>query len=155
MELDVGTVSQRPPNSTDKMATLSELARLCSEQANDIVNERYVDWIWSTLEPLSLDGVVANSMAVSREGQLRPRTDDSVNMEQAMEQRLVVGNLLAQATRAFLRRLLKASLRQIREGQPSGSMLVPLHVHAAAQSHPEFDFLTQQYMGPSNEPDQP
>lgn len=61
----------------------------------DIANERSLDWIWSVVGQLRLKSVIANDMLLAKDGNLQGPTS-SFDLASAMNQRLVVGNILAQ-----------------------------------------------------------
>ncbi|KAI8374352.1 uncharacterized protein BYT42DRAFT_594493 [Radiomyces spectabilis] len=58
-------------------------------QHMDVANERTLDWIWSVVGQLQLKGMIANDMAVTRDGQVQ-RLVSGLDLQAAMEQRLVV-----------------------------------------------------------------
>ncbi|CEI88107.1 hypothetical protein RMCBS344292_02507 [Rhizopus microsporus] len=86
-----------------------------------------------------------------RDGNLQGPTSD-FDLPSAMEQRLLVGNLLTQATRTFLKKLITKTVDLCHE-QEQGSadksikMMVPYHIYQTVQNNEEFDFLSNQYMG--------
>ncbi|KAF7731196.1 YEATS domain-containing protein 2 [Apophysomyces ossiformis] len=154
IDVDASTKSCSSANNTLKYANLFERIReYSSSEPLDIANERCIDWIWSTLGQLRLKGVVANDIIQTRDGSLRTTTP-GVDLETSIDQRLVVGNLLAQATRTFLKRILNNSMsiwKNEHDIDQCDKMLVPHHVYQALQQTEEFDFLTNQYMGPAEE----
>ncbi|KAL0091050.1 yeats family-domain-containing protein [Phycomyces blakesleeanus] len=131
--------------------TLLENAReVGTHERMNVANERYVDWIWSVVNQLRLKTVVANDIALARDGSLQGPTP-SFDLNGAIDQRLEVGNIMAQATRVFLKRLLGASMdvwKRERDTDPGEKLLVPHHVYQATQNVDTFDFLTNRYMGP-------
>ncbi|KAG0168179.1 YEATS domain-containing protein 2 [Apophysomyces sp. BC1034] len=159
MDIDVDA-SIKPSSSTKHASKYDELfqrIRECSsDEPMDVANERYVDWLWSTVGQLRLNSVVANDMVQARDGSLQSTISD-VDLGTAIDQRLVVGNVMAQATRVFLKRILNKSLsiwKSEHDADQCDKMLVPYHVYQAAQQTEEFDFLTNQFMGPpENEED--
>ncbi|CEI88101.1 hypothetical protein RMCBS344292_02500 [Rhizopus microsporus] len=110
-----------------------------------------MDWIWSVVGQLRLKSVIANDMTLGRDGNLQGPTSD-FDLPSAMEQRLLVGNLLTQATRTFLKKLITKTVDLCHE-QEQGSadkstkMMVPYHIYQTVQNNEEFDFLSNQYMG--------
>jgi hypothetical protein len=63
----------------------------------DIANERNLDWIWSVVGQLRLKSVIANDMLLAKDGNLQGPTS-SFDLASAMNQRLAVGNILAQVS---------------------------------------------------------
>ncbi|KAI7901072.1 uncharacterized protein BX663DRAFT_562767 [Cokeromyces recurvatus] len=122
----------------------------------DVVNERTLDWIWSVVGQLRLKSVIANDMLLAKNGNLQGPMP-GFDLSAAMNQRLVVGNILTQATRVFLKKLINQTLNACRkedEGSANKStkMMVPYHIYQALQQREEFDFLTNQYMASEEEP---
>ncbi|KAI8091278.1 yeats family-domain-containing protein [Gilbertella persicaria] len=152
MDIDVD-VDQRTAGQTNKEKDTSERVKRWALESDvmDVANERSLDWIWSVVGQLRLKSVIANDMLLAKDGNLQGPTSD-FDLAAAMSQRLVVGNVLTQATRIFLKRLLdktvNISRKQDNATDKSTRMIVPYHVYQAAQQTQEFDFLTNQYMGP-------
>jgi hypothetical protein len=61
----------------------------------DVANERSLDWIWSVVGQLRLKSVIANDMLLAKDGNLQGPTS-GFDLSSAMNQRLVVGNILTQ-----------------------------------------------------------
>lgn len=61
----------------------------------DVANERSLDWIWSVVGQLRLKSVIANDMLLAKDGNLQGPTS-AFDLSCAMNQRLVVGNILTQ-----------------------------------------------------------
>ena len=151
MDVDIDVT---PTTSTANTAGVSIIKTICDMVADEATDEQQLDWIWSVIGQLRLRGVVANDMVTDREGNLRgPHRD--FDLSTAMEQRVYTGNLISQLVRVFLKRVLHAGIdiynqQQQQENQPKDKLLVPLHIYKGIQSVPQFDFLTNQYMGPSS-----
>ncbi|KAI8980462.1 hypothetical protein BDB01DRAFT_851750 [Pilobolus umbonatus] len=160
MDVDIDVEDHAPSNVTaedviKRDVNLNRVKEWNNEDMMDIPNERALDWIWSVVGQLRLKTVTANDMLLGKDGNLQGPT---VNFDliSAMNQRLAVGNIMTQATRIFLKRLIRKTLDicyKEEEGSSSASkMMVPYHLYQAIQRSEEFDFLTNQYMGPEKEP---
>ncbi|GAA5816070.1 hypothetical protein MFLAVUS_009592 [Mucor flavus] len=160
MDIDIDMDEASKPNTSKEDMTrrndISERVKELTVNANtmDVANERSLDWIWSVVGQLRLKSVIANDMLLAKDGNLQGPTSD-FDLSSAMSQRLVVGNIMAQATRVFLKKLVNKTVnicRKEEEGSADKStkMMVPYHVYQAAQQTEELDFLTNQYMGPED-----
>ncbi|KAI8642146.1 hypothetical protein BD408DRAFT_344736 [Parasitella parasitica] len=69
--------------------------RVLDDDIMDVANERSLDWIWSVVGQLRLKTVIANDMLLGKDGNLQGPTS-SFDLESAMKQRLIVGNILTQ-----------------------------------------------------------
>ncbi|CEP11888.1 hypothetical protein [Parasitella parasitica] len=152
VDMDDGPAPER--KQVNHRQAILERVRNCVLDADnmDVANERSLDWIWSVVGQLRLKSVIANDMLFGKDGNLQGPTS-SFDLESAMEQRLVVGNILTQATRVFLKNLISHTVNichKEEEGSADKStkMMVPYHIYQATQQREEFDFLTNQYMGP-------
>ncbi|KAJ1860974.1 YEATS domain-containing protein 2 [Coemansia sp. RSA 2703] len=146
-------------------------------------SDRAIDWVWSVVRPLELTCAPASRFsAASAPSQSADQSVDQSEAQSlvrlpncsddafadALDQRLVVGRLLLDATRMFLRDLVAGADRSMRANRvatiaadhtsPSGAataaslpsqmtpqllMLTPLHVLAAANRDPHaFDFCS-------------
>ncbi|CAI2187663.1 14430_t:CDS:2 [Funneliformis geosporum] len=116
----------------------------------NIPDPRGIDWIWSVVGNLQLEGVVATKLITNENGIISFEEGDQ-NI--AMQQRLETGNLLLQLTRVFLKDLINKSMRTYKseildDPGPSRSvnakkLLIPYHIYQTIQSHLDtFDFLT-------------
>ncbi|KAJ2747830.1 hypothetical protein GGI20_000125 [Coemansia sp. BCRC 34301] len=134
-----------------------------------------VDWVWSTIRPLELSCAPASRFSASgtdaagtgtghkvapAAAQVRLANSTDELFENALSQRLVVGRLLADVTKMFLRDLVAAADQTMRRNQAargSGNveaqtkrrllMLTPLHVLAAVRQDPEsFDACSNAYL---------
>ncbi|KAJ2885469.1 hypothetical protein H4R27_001373 [Coemansia aciculifera] len=147
----------------------------------ETTDELVIDWVWSAIHPLELTcapafrfsaGSDINDAGESTElagtsGALVQLADSTGEMnKEALDQRLVVGRLLADVTRMFLRDLVAAADQTMRKNQaarisdsePSGSlvdaetkrrllMLTPLHVLAAVKQDSEvFDVCSNAFL---------
>ncbi|KAI9489881.1 hypothetical protein BDB00DRAFT_931609 [Zychaea mexicana] len=175
MDVDIGSETTNTGESKRTSGkALIETIRESIQQENGI-DEGHVDWIWSVIAQLPLKGVVANAMIQDRDGTLRGPTRDFEIVE-AMDQRLVTGSLFAGMVRVFLKRILQSALdvyqkqrQQEQEEQEqeeeddeeegeedergeaqTEKLLVPVHIYEGILQNQEFDFLTNQYMGPSS-----
>lgn len=151
MDVDIDVT---PTTSTANTAGASIIKTISDMVADETTDEQQLDWIWSVIGQLRLRGVVANDMVTDREGNLRGSHRD-FDLAAAMEQRIYTGNLISQLVRVFLKRMLHAGIdvynrQQQQESQPKDKLLVPLHIYEGIRSIPQFDFLTNQYMGPSS-----
>lgn len=158
MDIDVDMDDEHPqyPRAAQTSQRKDMLQRIeaCAldEDNMDVAHERSLDWIWSVVGQLRLKSVIANDMLLAKDGNLQGPTS-SFDLASAMKQRLVVGNLLAQTTRVFLKKLVHQTVNTCRKEEQgsadkSTKMMVPYHVYQSAQQKEEFDFLTNQYMGP-------
>ncbi|KAJ2160304.1 hypothetical protein GGF46_002350 [Coemansia sp. RSA 552] len=140
-------------------------------------DDQEIDWVWSVVRPLELNCATASRLSIAGAGtkgsghnedgdntavalvRLPNGTDEA--LEEALNQRLVVGRLLLDATKLFLRDLVTASdsaMRRNRIACDSGTalapadaerllMLTPLHVLAATKQDPQsFDICTNAHM---------
>ncbi|KAJ2009679.1 hypothetical protein GGI04_000251 [Coemansia thaxteri] len=164
------------PNSTRAAVDVRNKDNECSDTADSLE----IDWMWSAIRPLELScapasrlsadcndrtGTTANSSASGGLVKLAGSTEES--LEEALNQRLVVGRLLFGVTRMFLRDLIAAADQSLRRngaarlaGRKTMSaltveaeagrrllMLTPLHVLAAVQQDPEsFDVCSNAYL---------
>lgn len=143
-------------HSIESIADSLRQFHLHTQDKESLVGEdvdRGVDWVWSAIEPLDLSCAPASRL--SAEGAASVSTDSGV-----LEQRLVVGQLVLDATRMFLRDLISASDRKMRQHRMSlvsstkrkqkqdpMLMLTPLHVLAAVKEDPQaFDVCSNAYM---------
>ncbi|KAJ2801131.1 hypothetical protein H4S07_005012 [Coemansia furcata] len=147
----------------------------------EATDELVLDWVWSAIRPLELTCAPASRFSAGNNiedagthaelagtsgtlVQLPDRTDEMI--EEELDQRLVVGKLLADVTRMFLRDLVAAADQTMRKNQaarvsdsePNGSladaetkrrllMLTPLHVLAAVKQDPEaFDVCSNAFL---------
>ncbi|CDH50369.1 yeats domain-containing protein 2 [Lichtheimia corymbifera JMRC:FSU:9682] len=151
MDVDIDVT---PTTTTANTAGASIIKTISEMVADEATDEQQLDWVWSVIGQLRLRGVVANDIVADREGNLRgPHRD--FDLAAAMEQRVYTGNLISQLVRVFLKRMLHAGIdiynrQQQQENQPKDKLLVPLHIYEGLRSVPQFDFLTNQYMGPSS-----
>ncbi|GES84649.1 YEATS domain-containing protein 2-like [Rhizophagus clarus] len=121
--------------------------------ATNISNPLEIDWIWSVVDKLQLEGIIATKL-INKNGTISIENGDQ-NI--AMQQRLEIGNLLFQITKAFLKDLINKSIRTYKyekydNSGPSniidnnlniGKLLVPYHIYQTIQLHLNtFDFLT-------------
>ncbi|KAI8380375.1 yeats family-domain-containing protein [Blakeslea trispora] len=151
VDVDERANSSLAPSSKEKDISARVEDWSLESDAMDVANERSLDWIWSVIGQLRLKSVIANDMLLAKDGNLQGPTS-TFDLDEAMKQRLVVGNIVTQATRLFLKKLLNRTVnicRKEEEGSANKSvkMMVPYHVYQAAQQADEFDFLTNQYMG--------
>ncbi|KAJ2307150.1 hypothetical protein IWW54_004486 [Coemansia sp. RSA 2705] len=144
------------------------------------VDDEAIDWIWSVVQPLELNCATASRLSVTSRNSLDPdsgsdhlehqirlpnSTDEALG--EALDQRLVVGRLLLDVTRLFLRDLVAASDQTMRgnrvarcvENDNDSSaaigqqqlMLMPLHVLAAVKQDPQaFDVCSNANLGSSS-----
>ncbi|KAJ2885253.1 hypothetical protein FB639_001811 [Coemansia asiatica] len=147
-----------------------------NEHAEDD-DDQAIDWVWSAIRPLELNCAPASRFSNS----VVPRSSSAQNMPrslvqlpncsdeafgEALDQRLVVGRLLLDVTKMFLRDLVSSSDRSMRQNRaavaisqqkPSSSpseeiqaqllMLNPLHVLSAIKKDPDlFDFCSNAYL---------
>ncbi|CAO0796640.1 unnamed protein product [Mucor circinelloides] len=157
-DMDVDMDDVDPPASRQQqqqqLSRQKDILETCALNGDmmDVANERSLDWIWSVVGQLRLKSVIANDMLLAKDGNLQGPTS-SFDLASAMKQRLVVGNILTQATRVFLKKLVNETVNichKEEEGSADKStkMMVPYHIYQATQQKDEFDFLTNQYMGP-------
>ncbi|KAJ2767395.1 hypothetical protein IWQ56_003350 [Coemansia nantahalensis] len=147
-------------------------ARVSKEASAD----EAIDWIWSTIRPLELNCATACRLAIadgdSSDAALRdggptcpiwlPNGSNEA-CEEALDQRVIVGQLLLDSAKLFLRDLIAASdkvLRANRAACVNGArdaahaasdsqllMLTPLHVLAAVKQDPQaFDVCSNAYL---------
>ncbi|CAO3675469.1 unnamed protein product [Rhizopus stolonifer] len=155
LDIDVDMDEEKPKASTKEVQRRKELIenikKRCYQEGANVANERALDWVWSVVAQLRLKSITANDMTLGKDGNLQGPTAD-FDLPSAMEQRLLVGNLLTQATRAFLKKLINKTVDVCYE-QEQGSadkstkMMVPYHIYQAVQKTEDFDFLTNQHMG--------
>lgn len=155
MDENIKTDTTRP--ELNRLNDILTKVKESTQKANvmDVANERSLDWIWTVVGQLRLKSVIANDMLLAKDGNLQGPTS-TFDLSSAMNQRLVVGNIMTQATRVFLKKLVNKSIevcRKEEEGSADKStkMIVPYHVYQGAQQEEEFDFLTNQYMGPEDQ----
>ncbi|KAJ2736634.1 hypothetical protein IW152_000603 [Coemansia sp. BCRC 34962] len=137
----------------------------------EATDDSEIDWVWSTIRPLELACVPASCFSAGSNandtGASTVPTDTSDSLaqlagstgeiaEELLDQRFVVGRLLADVTRMFLRDLVAAAdqtMRKNRAARTSSSepndpladaearrrllLLTPLHVLAAVRQNPE------------------
>ncbi|KAJ2235094.1 hypothetical protein H4R99_002630 [Coemansia sp. RSA 1722] len=154
-----------------------------NEKQSDHVDDnddQAIDWVWSMIRPLELNCAPASRFSNSAAPnalvqnpaqplvQLPNCSDEAFG--EALDQRLVVGRLLLDVTKMFLRDLVSSSDQTMRENRaaitaseqkpPSSSiaeyseriqaqllMLNPLHILAAIKKDPEsFDFCSNAYL---------
>ncbi|KAI8578901.1 hypothetical protein K450DRAFT_245038 [Umbelopsis ramanniana AG] len=127
----------------------------------DPARERGLDWIWASVDQLRLPSVIANDIVQTRDGDIQTK-DDRCTLEEAIDQRLVAGSLLYEATKVLLRRILKGSANIYRNESSSDNttspsnhdqiepyerkLLVPNHVYQCLQKEDQFDFLTNKHL---------
>ncbi|KAJ2894160.1 hypothetical protein GGI21_005322 [Coemansia aciculifera] len=162
---------------TSKFEGIAETLNRHRESSDDAeaTDSLAIDWVWSTIRPLELGCAPASRFSLesgndagakaehadtpaSTQIQLDNSTDEVFG--EALNQRLVVGRLLADVTKMFLRDLVAAADQAMRKNQAacdSGNgeaeakrrllMLTPLHVLAAARQDPEtFDVCSNAYL---------
>lgn len=155
MDIDVDVTSGPIERSERSEAIIANIREWINSGSMESSDERHIDWIWSVVKQLRLKGVIATDMVTGKDGTLKGPTAD-FDLYTACNQRLVVGTLLAHATRAFLKRVLDAGVNVLKEqqqqqqgqGTSTSKALVPLHIYDAVQRVEELDFLTNKYMGP-------
>ncbi|KAI7871597.1 hypothetical protein BDF14DRAFT_1962635 [Spinellus fusiger] len=150
VDVDMESSTAPPQPTTPSHQELLANAKEFLKETPSMTNERCLDWIWSVVSQLRLKTVVANDITFARDGSLQILTS-SADVETIADQRLVTGNIMAQATRAFLKRLLTASIdvwSKEKDADSGEKMLVPHHIYQATQAIDSFDFLTHKYMGP-------
>ncbi|KAI7833342.1 yeats family-domain-containing protein [Kickxella alabastrina] len=152
-------------------------------EVDNEIDDQAIDWIWSAIRPLELNCAPASrfSNALSHNAnapqelvQLPNCSDEAFG--EALDQRLVVGRVLLDVTKMFLRDLISASDKSMRKnrvaiagpvaGSVAGSfvgsappnsenrglgqdllMLTPLHVLAAVKNDPDsFDICSNAYL---------
>ncbi|KAI9286197.1 hypothetical protein BC943DRAFT_359374 [Umbelopsis sp. AD052] len=171
MELDIdqstlSTGDNLKTNSTDAKALqlVEEVRTVETERIAEMpepARERGLDWIWASVDQLRLPSVIANNIVQTRDGDIQTK-DDRCTLEEAIDQRLVAGSLLYEATKVLLGRILKGSA-EIYRNEPSNDnttslsnldqiepherkLLVPNHVYQCLQKEEQFDFLTNQHL---------
>lgn len=97
--MDVDIDMDEEPTTTKEEVTrrndISERVKHLSLDSMDVANERSLDWMWSVVGQLRLKSVIANDMLLAKDGNLQGPTS-SFDLSSAMNQRLVVGNILTQ-----------------------------------------------------------
>lgn len=98
-DMDVDIDMDEEPITTKEEVTrrndISERVKRLALESMDVANERSMDWIWSVVGQLRLKSVIANDMLLAKDGNLQGPTS-SFDLNSAMNQRLVVGNILTQ-----------------------------------------------------------
>ncbi|KAJ2725702.1 hypothetical protein GGI07_001070 [Coemansia sp. Benny D115] len=124
----------------------------------DAVDDRQIDWVWSVIRPLELNCAPASRFASTtmNDGVVQLPTYSDEAFSEALDQRLVVGRLLLDVAKMFMRDLVQASNGAMRrnrvsmETKPEGRqlmMLTPAHVLAAVKNDPEtFDVCSNAYL---------
>lgn len=111
MDVDIDMDDASEPVTSKEEVTrrndISERVKDLTLDANimDVANERSLDWIWSVVGQLRLKSVIANDMLLAKDGNLQGPTS-SFDLSSAMNQRLVVGNILTQVNFLFIFKLL-------------------------------------------------
>ncbi|KAG0799353.1 hypothetical protein G6F57_004864 [Rhizopus arrhizus] len=155
LDIDIDMDEEKPETSAEetnrRRELLENIKKWSYQEGANVANERALDWIWSVVAQLRLKSITANDMTLGKDGNLQGPTAD-FDLPLAMEQRLLVGNLLTQATRAFLKKLISKTVdlcykEEEGSADKSTKMMVPYHVYQAVQESEEFDFLTNQHMG--------
>ncbi|KAJ2659346.1 hypothetical protein IW148_004273 [Coemansia sp. RSA 1199] len=177
-----------------KTMDIDEAGTALTENASDNLlggeaDDEAIDWIWSIVRPLELNCATASRLAITNSGALDARfnnqnaetqvrlpngTDEALG--EALDQRLVVGRLLLDVTKLFLRDLVAASDQTMRgnrvarlaeshtakdraakdhgtdhNGLQQLLMLTPLHVFAAVKRDPQtFDVCSNAYLASDN-----
>lgn len=102
LDIDVDMDEEKPKASTEEMQRRKELIenikKRCYQEGANVANERALDWVWSVVAQLRLKSITANDMTLGKDGNLQGPTAD-FDLPSAMEQRLLVGNLLTQVKR--------------------------------------------------------
>ncbi|PVU96249.1 hypothetical protein BB561_001298 [Smittium simulii] len=140
-----------------KNMTMDEIFSSSSRQSN--INPNEIDWIWRILRPLELPTTLAaRAIASNQEAdELGYCTMVDDLDPSALEQRVVVGDLLYKLATIFLKDLISSSL----EFAPCSSLnpsdnfqdvnkhvLLPTHVLSALSGNPNsFDFIINTFMG--------
>ncbi|KAI7876648.1 uncharacterized protein EV154DRAFT_429660 [Mucor mucedo] len=98
-DMDVDIDMDEEPTTTKEEVTrrndISERVKHLTLDSMDVANERSLDWMWSVVGQLRLKSVIANDMLLAKDGNLQGPTS-SFDLTSAMNQRLVVGNILTQ-----------------------------------------------------------
>ncbi|KAI9269379.1 hypothetical protein BY458DRAFT_436621 [Sporodiniella umbellata] len=101
LDIDVDMNEGESKASTEEIQRRRELieeVKTHSYNHSNVTNERALDWIWSVVAQLRLKTITANDMTLGKDGNLQgPKAD--FDLSSAMEQRLMVGSLLAQVER--------------------------------------------------------
>ncbi|KAJ2673675.1 hypothetical protein IWW42_002087 [Coemansia sp. RSA 1085] len=175
-ERDVGSdesYSVKDHGTSEPSETGGDLAE-CSLESLSGADDEAIDWVWSIVRPLELNCATASRLSVAGgssalgtgiEGSaaqvcLPNSTDEALS--EALDQRLVVGRLLLDVTKLFLRDLIAASDSTMRSNRaartaaadhvPAGAshqplLLTPLHVLAAVKRDPQkFDVCSNAYL---------
>ncbi|KAJ2452924.1 hypothetical protein EV183_002593 [Coemansia sp. RSA 2336] len=170
-ERDVGSdesYSAKDRGTAEPNKTGGDLCRLGG------ADDEAIDWVWSIVRPLELNCATAARLSVAGNSSalgtgmgdsaaqvcLPNSTDEALS--EALDQRLVVGRLLLDATKLFLRDLVAASENTMRSNRaacpaatdhyPAGEsrqplLLTPLHVLAAVKRDPQkFDMCSNAYL---------
>lgn len=100
MDVDIDMDESSPPKASkesDRINSLSKRVKELTQNTDtmDVANERSLDWIWSVVGQLRLKSVIANDMLLAKDGNLQGPTS-AFDLSSAMNQRLVVGNILTQ-----------------------------------------------------------
>jgi hypothetical protein len=107
MDIEVDEDETLPVTSTEEKSKIDDLLQRVKDfsiQDNmDVANERSIDWIWSVVGQLRLKSVIANDMLLAKDGNLQGPTSN-FDLEAAMGQRLMVGNILHQVSIYYLKR---------------------------------------------------
>lgn len=102
--MDVDIDMDEEPVTTKEEVTrrndISERAKHLTLDSVDVANERSLDWMWSVVGQLRLKSVIANDMLLAKDGNLQGPTS-SFDLTSAMNQRLVVGNILTQVKNIY------------------------------------------------------
>ncbi|KAJ2847764.1 hypothetical protein IWW36_003684 [Coemansia brasiliensis] len=146
----------------------------CSLESLGGADDEAIDWVWSIVRPLELNCATASRLSVAGGSStlgtgiedsaaqvcLPNSTDEALS--EALDQRLVVGRLLLDVAKLFLRDLIAASDHTMRSNRavritsanqiPAGNsqqplLLTPLHVLAAVKRNPQkFDVCSNAYL---------
>ncbi|PKC07798.1 hypothetical protein RhiirA5_399648, partial [Rhizophagus irregularis] len=103
MNIDIG--GDETFNLKSKETTISKMKEWYT--ATNISNPLEIDWIWSVVDKLQLEGVIATKL-LNKNGIISIENGDQ---SIAMQQHLEIGNLLYQITKVFLKDLLNKSIR--------------------------------------------
>lgn len=106
MDIDIDmdqSLQRKTSKESDRINSLSERIKEITRNTEtmDVANERSLDWIWSVVGQLRLKSVIANDMLLAKDGNLQGPTS-SFDLSSAMNQRLVVGNILTQVRKLTL-----------------------------------------------------
>lgn len=90
----------KPDTSRPELNRLNDILARVKESIQkadvmDVANERSLDWIWSVMGQLRMKSVIANDMLLAKDGNLQGPTP-TFDLSSAMNQRLVVGNIMTQ-----------------------------------------------------------